>query len=339
MAAEFNFAVSPVIPENQIDKEKTYFDLKMAAGAEQTIEVQLRNDTDKDLTVEAVINSATTNLNGVVEYGDNKIKADKSLKYNLEEYVAVEKEIKIPKNAQINVAIKLKMPKAKFDGVLAGGITFKEKTTADQTTSSSEDEKGLAITNEYSYVVALLMRQNQTTVTPNLKVTNVAAGQVNARNVINVALQNPKASYLNQLKVTSQITKKGQKKVLYEAASEGLQMAPNSHFDYPISLEGEKLAAGDYQLNLVAYGGKSENGTYTVKNSEGKEESYTYKWVFKKDFTIKRKVAKNLNEKDVSIEENHLWIYLLIGILALLLIVFLVLLLFKRKKNKKLEAH
>jgi len=28
-ASEFNFAVTPVIPENQIDKEKTYFDLLM----------------------------------------------------------------------------------------------------------------------------------------------------------------------------------------------------------------------------------------------------------------------------------------------------------------------
>ena len=39
-ASEFNFAVNPVIPENQIDKEKTYFDLKMEPGAVQTVEVQ-----------------------------------------------------------------------------------------------------------------------------------------------------------------------------------------------------------------------------------------------------------------------------------------------------------
>ena len=28
-ASEFNFAVTPTIPENQVDKSKTYFDLKM----------------------------------------------------------------------------------------------------------------------------------------------------------------------------------------------------------------------------------------------------------------------------------------------------------------------
>ena len=36
---EFNFAVTPTIPENQVDKSKTYFDLKMAPGAKQTVEI------------------------------------------------------------------------------------------------------------------------------------------------------------------------------------------------------------------------------------------------------------------------------------------------------------
>ncbi len=67
-ASEFNFAVTPTIPENQVDKSKTYFDLKMAPGAKQTVEIQLRNDTDEDITIENTVNSATTNLNGVVEY-------------------------------------------------------------------------------------------------------------------------------------------------------------------------------------------------------------------------------------------------------------------------------
>ena len=41
----------------------------MAPGAKQTVEIQLRNDTDEDITIENTVNSATTNLNGVVEYG------------------------------------------------------------------------------------------------------------------------------------------------------------------------------------------------------------------------------------------------------------------------------
>ncbi len=55
----------------------------MVPGAKQTVEIQLRNDTDEDITIENTVNSATTNLNGVVEYGQNGIKPDKTLRFNL----------------------------------------------------------------------------------------------------------------------------------------------------------------------------------------------------------------------------------------------------------------
>lgn len=333
LASEFNFAVNPVIPANQIDKEKTYFDLKMTPGEEQTIEVQLRNDTENDLIIETAINSATTNLNGVVEYGTNKIKADKSLQHNLKEYTEVASEIELPKRSEIIVPVKVKMPMEKFDGIMVGGITFKEKIIENKTTDSS-DEKGLAIKNEYSYVVALLIRQNQTSVEPDLKLMKVGPAQVNARNVINVGLQNPKANYLNQLRVESKISKKGQNESLYQADSEGLQMAPNSNFNYPISLNGAKLEAGDYTMKMVAYGERSSTGKYKVMNSEGKEETYTYKWVFEKDFNVEGNVAKELNAKDVTIETNDTWLYILIGILIVFAI-FLFLFLKRRKRQEE----
>lgn len=331
-ASEFNFAVTPVIPENQIDKEKTYFDLMMEPDKQQTIEVQLRNDTDNDITIETTINSATTNLNGVVEYGENKIEPDDSLVYNLKDYAKAEPEVTLPKHAEVTVPITVTMPAETFDGVMAGGITFKEKT--DETQGSSSEDKGLAIKNEYSYVVALLIRQNRTAIKPDLKATNVEPAQVNARNVINVHLQNPQAAYLNQLNVATTITKQGSAETLYESQTESMQMAPNSHFDYPISLNGEKLEAGKYTMKMTAYGEKAEDGEYKVKTSSGSEETYKYKWEFEKDFEIKGEVARELNEKDVTIEQDNTWMYLLFGIL-LLLILLLLFIFWKRKKQKE----
>lgn len=54
-ASEFNFAVTPKPSENQIDKQKTYFDLLLAPNQEETLTVDLRNDTDKEVVVEAQI--------------------------------------------------------------------------------------------------------------------------------------------------------------------------------------------------------------------------------------------------------------------------------------------
>lgn len=333
--SEFNFAVNPVIPENQIDKEKTYFDLKMAPGTVQTVEVQLRNDTDQEVVIAPVIASATTNLNGVVEYGENDIEADETLPYDMADLIEVEKEITIPKQSQITLPLKITMPSESFEGVIAGGLTLKE-TTEENATADSEEDQGLAIKNEYAYVVAILLRQNTAEVAPDLKLLDVGPGQVNSRNTINVTLQNPEAAYLNSLRLINEVKKKGDSDVLYSSDTSRMQMAPNSNFSYPISLEGQRLEAGTYVLTSVAYGGKSEEGQYKVENEEGEEESYLYKWTFEKEFTVTGDVARDLNKKDVTIETDYTWLYFLIGGL-LLLLAFLLLLWYRRKKKNETD--
>lgn len=83
------------------------------------------------------------------------------------------------------------------------------KKKSEQTnTSSDKNDKGLAIKNEYSYVVALLMRQTTENGDPDLKLQQVNPNQRNARNVIQGNLQNPNATYLNQLATKTIITKK-----------------------------------------------------------------------------------------------------------------------------------
>lgn len=47
IAAEMNFSVNTVVPDNQIDKSKTYFNLKMNSNQQQDITVTLKNDTKK----------------------------------------------------------------------------------------------------------------------------------------------------------------------------------------------------------------------------------------------------------------------------------------------------
>ena len=52
---------------------------------------------------------------------------------------------------------------------MAGGITLKEKKERNH--ASADQSKGLAINNEYSYVVAIILQQNETKVQPDLKIT------------------------------------------------------------------------------------------------------------------------------------------------------------------------
>lgn len=311
-ASELNFSVNPVIPENQQDKDKTYFDIKLDANQKQVLKVLLKNDTDKEVVVETELNRATTNLNGVVEYGKTKDKKDTSVQHDIEEYIEVtDKEVTIPPMNEKEITLKVTAPSEEFEGIMAGGLTFKEKMVNE---SNDNEESGLAIENEYAYVVGIVMHGNQEPVPALVKLLNVKAAQVNARNVINANLQNPQPQYLSNMSVEAKITQKNSENVLYQARNEDMQMAPNSNFNYPISLEGKPLKAGDYRLSMKVVSGENS-------------------WIFTKDFSIAKKVADSYNAKDVSIEKNNLLLYLIIGIGFLIIVGLLIFLIFKRNKK------
>lgn len=320
-ASQLNFNVEAIIPENQVDKNKTYYDLRIEPGKTQDLKMMLHNSTDKDVSVELTAEAATTNLNGVVEYGKTKAKRDSTLKTSIGEIVTLSEENPvIPAKGSKEITLTVKMPTTDFDGVLAGGITVKETSPA--TDKATKETKGMAIENRYSYVVALVLHGKNETIPSELKLNKVKATQVNVRNVISANLQNTKAKYLNQLSVDAKITKKGENKTLYSVKKEQMQMAPNSNFNLPIPLNGDALKSGKYTLKIKA-------------DSQGDT------WNFTRDFNISAEEAKKLNEQDVSIEKDNTWLYVLIGVilLAALLILFYLIMRKRKKEKERLERE
>lgn len=320
-ASQLNFNVEAIIPENQVDKNKTYYDLRIEPGKTQDLKMMLHNSTDKDVSVELTAEAATTNLNGVVEYGKKKAKRDSTLKTSIGEIVTLSEENPvIPAKGSKEITLTVKMPTTDFDGVLAGGITVKETSPA--TDKATKETKGMAIENRYSYVVALVLHGKNETIPSELKLNKVKATQVNVRNVISANLQNTKAKYLNQLSVDAKITKKGENKTLYSVKKEQMQMAPNSNFNLPIPLNGDALKSGKYTLKIKA-------------DSQGDT------WNFTRDFNISAEEAKKLNEQDVSIEKDNTWLYVLIGVilLAALLILFYLIMRKRKKEKERLERE
>lgn len=320
-ASQLNFNVEAIIPENQVDKNKTYYDLRIEPGKMQDLKMMLHNSTDKDVSVELTAEAATTNLNGVVEYGKTKAKRDSTLKTSIGEIVTLSEENPvIPAKGSKEITLTVKMPTTDFDGVLAGGITVKETSPA--TDKATKETKGMAIENRYSYVVALVLHGKNETIPSELKLNKVKATQVNVRNVISANLQNTKAKYLNQLSVDAKITKKGENKTLYSVKKEQMQMAPNSNFNLPIPLNGAALKSGKYTLKVKA-------------DSQGDT------WNFTRDFNISAEEAKKLNKQDVSIEKDNTWLYVLIGVILLtaLLILFYLIMRKRKKEKERLERE
>lgn len=311
-ASELSFNVEPMIPENQVDQTKTYFDLKTEPNMEETIKVNVYNNSDQDIVIEPVVKTATTNLNGVVEYGASLTTPNDSIPYQIESIVIPnEKEMTIPKKGSYEAQFVIKMPPKEFKGILAGGITLKEKETA----QSATETKGMAVENQYAYVVAVVLHGTEEEVPKELNLTSVKSDQVNYRNVINLALENPQSRYINQLSIQAEVTKKGRKKVLYNSKKEHMQMAPDSNFNYPISLDGKKLKAGNYTVKIRA-------------NSEDEN------WELTKDFKVSGKEAKRLNSKDVSIKKDQTKLYYFVGTLLVFIVGFLFFFRYKNHKKK-----
>ncbi|TJY30683.1 DUF916 and DUF3324 domain-containing protein [Leuconostoc mesenteroides subsp. mesenteroides] len=319
-AAGMPFTVNTNIPANQIDKKKTFFNLKVQPKQRQRVTVKLTNTTVNDITVNVSVNSAKTNVNGVVEYGKTNIKIEKSLKYPITDLVKYPSSVIVPANSSKEVPFDITMPKEGYDGIILGGIVFQQKDSEAMKNSSSV--KGTSIQNHYAYAVALSLKESDKQVVPNLNLLKVNPGQNNARNVINAQLQNDKSILLSKVKVTAKVYARNAKNPVYSSVTRDMQIAPNSSFKYPIALNGTEMKAGNYTLKLAV------TGTAYDKPKT---------WHFTKNFTIKSKQARDLNKSDVDVKantNNSNWLYILIGaILLIVIIILVVVIILQRKKN------
>ncbi|MFC4653020.1 DUF916 and DUF3324 domain-containing protein [Lactococcus nasutitermitis] len=343
-ASTSGFTVNPIFPNNQLNKNQGYFDLVMKPGQKQTISIELSNTTSNPITVDTSFATATTNNNGLAVYDTKNKASDKSLKYKIEDYVSIPsqyKEVTIPANATTTINIVATMPKANFNGVMAGGLGFKEKTNNKPKAKS----QSVSIINEYRYVVALIMQQNQTIIAPKLSMNGVEASQVNGRNVISSNLENSAATYLKDMNTQAVVQGITDKNIKYSYEGKAMKMAPNSNFNFavPVSIQGnpngeysKPLKAGKYQLSMTVYGGKDGNGKY-AEQVNGLATRYDYKWTFQKEFTISHPKAKQLNASDPTINHKNtdsVDLLTIIGAVLILLLVFIFLMMRRRRRDK-----
>ncbi|MBC1605938.1 DUF916 and DUF3324 domain-containing protein [Listeria rocourtiae] len=309
-ASEMNFSVSANIPENQIDKTKSYFHLKLAPGNEQTVYLTITNETSQEITILTSVNTAVTNDNGIVDYSQENPKIDNTLKYPLSKITESAGEVVLPAHSSKNYPIKISMPDKAFDGTILGGVYFKEKT-ADKSESQSKD---IQIENQYAYVIGMMLSQNDTQIKADLKLNEITPTQVNYRNVVTANLQNTEATILKDLDIEAQIFKRDGSKVLHENFKQNMRMAPNSNFNFPISWGTKEFEPGRYRLDMIATSGEQV-------------------WKWSEYFTIDGKTADALNETALDIERDYTLLYIIAGSLLTLLILFLVFLLGRKSKK------
>lgn len=309
----FNYKVD--YPENQLVKDSGYFDLLMSPGQEQTVSITLSNSGNIKTTVEVSLNGTKTNPNGVLEYGTSEIKNDASLKFPFEEIVTAPEKVELAGGEVKKIDLVIKMPETSFDGIILGGIQLKQGNQ-----ETDEKAKGATVRNEYTYVVAMVLKNNETEVLPEIQINNATGAQRNFRNSVAINLSNSQATLVReQFGVEAQVMKKGSQEVLYERKQAGMSIAANSQMDFYVPMNGEKMVEGDYTANVLATIGEK-------------------KWEKKIDFTITREEADKYNKRDVGLVQDRgldwkLVMLIVVSVLVVVIVVFVTVKLIQKKKK------
>ncbi len=281
-----NTYVTPHFPESQVDENKGYYELRLAPGEKETLRLEVGNSSVDPIKIQITPHTAYTNVLGTVEYGKDALEADPTLVHSLDELMTSSEVIALAENETKVVEILLEMPEEAFEGYLAGGLRIVEVKNEEE--SEAPEEEGVAIKNEFAHVVGVVVSNTGDSVQPVLELLDVFADQLNYRNVISVTLQNFTPAFVNRLEVEATVKRAGESDVLYEASKEMMQMAPNSNFNFPISLEGDRFRSGNYVLELRAKSGENE-------------------WSWTRMFTIDADDARKLNREDVMIDNRPNW--------------------------------
>lgn len=313
--ARLNFHVTPELPESQVEGTSSYFDLNLTPGTTENLTLKIQNAGNDPIQVQITPHTAYTNVHGGVEYGKEAEEPDSTLTHSLDELIESPEVIDLAGNETKTVNIVLHMPEIAFDGFLAGGLRISEVPAETEETVSTEE--GVGIKNEFAYVVGVVVSNSRDSVQPDLDLLDVFADQLNYRNVISATIQNFTPTFVNRLAVDATIQRVGEEDILYEASEEMMQMAPNSNFNFPISLEGDRFVAGQYLLKMKATSGEEE-------------------WSWEREFTIEADEARSFNRADVTIDTStNWWMIGAICLLFLLAIVLLYLIIKRRKQANK----
>lgn len=315
-AESLNFSVSAVQADNQVDKQNTYFDLLVKPGEGQDLTVKIQNSDSSAQKYRISINRAGTNRNGVIDYSTHGVKPDTSLKNNIETLVPAPTTVTVPANTTQDYTFHLNVPKNAFSGVLLGGVRVQKVDS-----SSSKNNKGVSIKNQFAYVIGLQLHSNEDYVAPDMKLLNVKAKQYNARNYVTANLQNTEPTIMHNLKINAKVNTKGTKDKVMTVSKSDMTMAPNSNFDFPISANGKALKAGKYTLDLTA---TAEKGRYH--------------WHFTKDFIITDKTANKLNKSAVDTQQGpNYFVWILVAIIVVIILLGIIIYLNQRNQKRRRE--
>lgn len=307
------YSVRAIIPDNQINQDITYFDLRVKPNQKQIIYVELFNSSKEDMEIEVHITNPITNRNGLIDYTNINAKLDESLKVPMTEIAKVEeKTVYLPAGDSKIIPIELNIPEEQFDGIILGGIYFEKRID-----DSEKNKNGVQILNKYAYVIGLKLSESDKEIEPALKLKSIKPDLVNYHPAIIASIQNTAPAIVGNLVLNAIVyNSKGKEETRVDA--EDFRMAPNSTMEFTVDWQNRELKPGKYKLSLHANVG-------------------TQNWEWEEEFVIPKVKAEVINETAVEIKKD----YTTTIVISFSLIIFILICIIGGliRKNKRLKEN
>lgn len=267
------FSWEVIYPENQLDQTKGYYDLLMEPGQKQVLSLKLLNSSLIESVVRIQLSTATTNSNGVIEYGPSSLEPDKSLIHDFSDLVKGPETVTIPPESSQLVEFVVELPETPFEGYVAGGIQLTPVVKREE----GFFEKKELIVNKYAFLIGVLISESDTSqIKPELQLNGIYPKYQLGNRALVVNFSNSQGVYMEGMKVTVQVRKKNKTQTLFEIEKQDMRMAPHSMIEFNVPLGDKKLAAGEYTVQTE------------VKAATGK-------WSWTEDIKVTEKEVAELN--------------------------------------------
>ena len=273
------YTVSAVLPENQIDEKKNYFDLLVETGKEQELVLVFQNHADREIEVSIVPQNATTSSTGNINYTGVGCILENSVAYTFTDVCSPKQIIQIGANEKRDIRFLLTVPEEKFIGTLLGGFQIYETFSDDLGNNEAEKKSGaIEIQNRFEFVIGVMLRETTDEVAPDFKLGKIEPSVWNARFAIAAEIELPAATIVKDFTFSGKIVSKKSEDVIFYIEQNCFSMAPNSIYRFLENIHPDDLPVGAYTMHLDIEG----NGQ---------------KWILEKDFAISSEQKKHAIEK------------------------------------------
>ncbi|MHC5247484.1 DUF916 and DUF3324 domain-containing protein [Enterococcus sp. LJL90] len=307
---EVGYNIQAILPENQVNDQDSFFNLRMEPSQEQTIQFVINNTSSEETTFALSINQAYTNTQGFIDYSDADAQLDDSLKYAISDIATVDNSVTVAANSSATVPIELKMPAEEYAGqILAAIQVIKE-----------QDDDSSGISNSYGYILGLKLTENDQAVTRELNLLSVEPAISFGNTSVVATLQNPTMDAFGHLVYHADVYNLADNEIVRSVDYDNnMQMAPNSTYGFAIDWDNQALEAGDYRLAL------------TVGDAKGNV------WEFDEAFTITEQQAQEINSvtvDEVNTQRLPIWVFIVIGAMTAIVLLFIIWLILAKRRKK-----